>query len=79
MGADRSWATWLLGTAVAFGVLEGRALRTRIAEKPSGTLTATLRRWIGVDPRSARRWMLAPLFGAFLTWLFGHILLGWKP
>lgn len=77
MTADRSWAAWILGTCASFAAMETRYYRSR--STPSTTLTATLRRWLGIAPRHPRRWLLAPAFAAFLTWFAGHILLGWKP
>jgi hypothetical protein len=71
------WAAWLIGVLATFFALEAPALRQRVAEKPSGTLTATMRRWLGIEPAARRRTILGPLFGAFCTYLFGHFLFGW--
>ena len=77
MSGDRTWGCWLAATLGAFAVLEARALRTRTVDKPSGTLTATLRRWLGLNPRRGRRFVLGPLFAGFLAYLATHFLLGW--
>ncbi|WP_134667856.1 hypothetical protein [Amycolatopsis sp. CFH S0078] len=76
MNADQRWAGWLAGTLGAFAVLEARALKARAPGKPSGTLTATMRRWLGLKPRRARRFLLAPLFAGFLGYLWLHFLHG---
>ncbi|MFB9926013.1 hypothetical protein ACFORO_12460 [Amycolatopsis halotolerans] len=70
------WSCWLAGTLTAFSILEARALKARQPGKPSGTLTATMRRWLGLKPRRVRRYLLAPLFAGFLGYLWLHFLHG---
>lgn len=74
--ADAWWAGWTGLVVVIFLALEIWALRSRVADKPSGTLTATLRRWLGISPK---RWW-APigvaLFTGGLIALASHILVG---
>jgi hypothetical protein len=78
--APTKWAAWLTATLVSFTVLEARALREPLTdEKPSGTLSAALRLWIGVQPARPRRWIAGSLFAAFWAWFVGHCLLGWGP
>ena len=67
-----SWAAWLLATVASFAVLEAIAYRT--AKLP--TLSRTLQRWMGVEPRN--RWGTVSPFvfaigGAWLSW---HIARG---
>lgn len=73
---NRTWAAWLIGVLGSFAALEYPALRRRVADKPSGTLTATMRRWLGLNPRARRRFILAPCFAAFVIYLWGHFLFG---
>lgn len=70
------WSCWLAGTLGVFAVLETRALKQRAPGKPSGTLTSTMRRWLGLNPRHNRRYVCAPLFGAFVAYLWAHFLHG---
>lgn len=76
MDDSRKWAVWLTGTVGTFAVLETKALRGRMADKPSGTLTATMRRWLGINPRARRRFLLAPAFAAFTAYLYLHFCHG---
>lgn len=79
---QRTWSVWLFGVLSTFAWWEYKALRSRKPDVPSGTLTATMRFWLGVDPRCRRRFVMAPLFAAFLGWMGGHFLFGiwgWKP
>jgi hypothetical protein len=77
MNWDAIWTT-LIGASVAgFAVLETLALRDRARGKPGGTLTAYLKRWIGISPQHWRRWILGPLFGGGLALLGVHILTDW--
>jgi hypothetical protein len=62
-----SWAGWLLATVASFAVLETWAYHTQ--RMP--TLSRTLQRWMGVEPRN--RWGAVSPFvfaagGAWLTW-----------
>lgn len=77
MDGTRPWSCWLAGTLGVFAVLEARALKARGPGKPSGTLTATMHRWMGLNPRRARRYVLGPLFAGFLGYLWLHFLHGW--
>ena len=64
-----SWAAWLLAAVASFAVLETIAYRT--AKMP--TLSRTLQRWMGVEPRN--RWgTVSPfVFAASGAWLSWHI------
>lgn len=66
---DWAWAAWLAATLGSFAALETVALRRRCLP----TLTATLRRWLGIEPRT--RWgTAAPLaLVAGWTWLTVHL------
>jgi hypothetical protein len=82
---DSAWVGWLSATATAlvllvagFWALESPGLKPG---KGSLTLSWTLRRWLGVEPRKPRRYVLVPLFLAILSaviggavWLAIHIL-----
>jgi hypothetical protein len=69
---ELAWAAWLVGTVGTFAALETIAYRTQRLP----TLSRTLRRWLGVEPRS--RWgAISPFVfaagGASLSW---HIARG---
>lgn len=74
--ADAYWVGYSMGTLALFLALELWALKARVDDKPSGTLTAVLRRWLGVSPR---RWW-APLgvalFVGVLVTFGSHIVIG---
>lgn len=77
---SRRWAAWLTATLLSFAVLEAHALREPLTpDKPSETLTAALRLWLGISPASRRRWIASALFAGFWLWFAGHIALGWPP
>ncbi|PXY33567.1 hypothetical protein BAY59_10825 [Prauserella coralliicola] len=76
-GWDWTWTGLLGGFLAGFAVFETLALRERARGKPGGTLTAYLKRWIGIEPRHWRRWILGPLFGGGLAVLGVHILGPW--
>lgn len=76
----RRWAAWLTATLVSFAVLEAHALKEPLTdEKPSGTLSAALRLWLGIQPAGKRRWIAGGLFAAFWLWLCLHVLAGIGP
>ncbi|MBP2331238.1 hypothetical protein JOF56_011623 [Kibdelosporangium banguiense] len=77
MNWDVVWGSVLGTFAVGFAVFETLGLKARNRGEQSGTLTATIRRWLGIDPQAPRRWWLGSLFGAFLAWFFVHILTPW--
>lgn len=77
---SRRWAAWLTATLLSFAVLEAQALREPLTEdKPSGTLSAALRRWLGIAPAGKRRWIASGLFAAFWLWFVGHVAFAWPP
>lgn len=67
------WAIWLGLTLAGFGVVEGLALATK---HTNWTLSATLRRWLGVQPVKPWRWAGVLVFAGFLCWLILHITAG---
>lgn len=73
-----AWALFLTVTAAAFGAMETIAI---VNKRRGDTLTATTRRWLGVDPVNARRRVGIPLFAAalliFTSWFLPHIVAGW--
>jgi hypothetical protein len=78
--ASTKWGVWLTATLASFTVLEALALREPLtAEKPSGTLSAALRLWIGVHPSRPRRWIAGGLFAGFWAWLVAHVVFGVGP
>lgn len=80
MDASTRWAVWLGVTVTSFAVLEAQALREPLTtEKPSGTLSAALRLWLGVSPARQRRWIAGSLFAGFWAWLCLHLLAGLGP
>lgn len=85
MTQDPAWAGWLSATATAFALLATGfwALEAPGLKPGRGSLTLSwaLRRWLGVHPRAARRYLLVPAFLAILSaviggvvWLAIHIL-----
>lgn len=77
MNGHRTWGLWLLGTLASFAWWERKAFQDRGEGKPSQTLTATMRCWLGLKPRGRRRFLLVPLFAAFVGYLWSHFLWGW--
>lgn len=76
MNGHKTWALWLAGTLGTFALWERKAFKARSTGKPSATLTATMRCWLGLKPRHPRRFVLAPMFAAFVIYLWGHFLHG---
>lgn len=72
-----AWITWLAVTAGSFTILETLALATNI----QGTLSLTLRRWLGIDPPRRWRRITIPAFASalilFVAWFLPHILTNW--
>lgn len=66
------WAVWLIAAALSFGILEALSWREK------STLSAVLRRWLGVDPPQPRRRVTVAVFvnalTAFLAWFIPHIV-----
>lgn len=76
----KRWLVWLAATAASFLALEAHALREPLTdEKPSETLTAALRYWLGVQPASRRRWIASALFAGFWAWFCLHVIAGIGP
>lgn len=67
-----AWACWLVGTVGSFAALETVAYRTNRLP----TLSRTLQRWLGVEPRN--RWGAVSPFVFMLggSWLSWHIARG---
>jgi hypothetical protein len=75
---DIAWAAVLAGFAAVFVPLELKGTTDwRDGKKNYGTLSATLRRWLGIDPQLPRRWPLRIGFAALLLWFGIHILTPW--
>jgi hypothetical protein len=72
MNWDLIWAAFLFVGTAGFVVLELRG-----ASEPGGTLSGTLRRWLGISPPAERRWVFGGLFIALLAWFGIHILTPW--
>lgn len=80
MDARTRWALWLAATVASFVALEARALREPLTEgKPSETLSAALRWWLGIQPAGRRRWIAGGLFAGFWAWLVAHVCFGVGP
>ncbi len=80
MDASTKWALWGTGVTASFVALEAAALREEITEgKPRGTLTATIRLGLGIQPQARRRFALGAVFVAFWTWFVLHIVAGIGP
>ncbi len=72
MNGEYAWAIWLAGTLGTFAVLEAVAFQRNSAHFP--TLSATLQRWMGIDP-PARWGQAAPvIFLAGWAWLTLHVV-----
>lgn len=76
MNGHKTWGLWLLGTLGTFAWWERKAFRIRGVDKPSATLTATMRCWLGIKPQGRRRFLLVPAFSAFCAYLFLHFVAG---
>jgi hypothetical protein len=77
MNWDLAWGAFLGAAGLTFGVLETLGIQARNNGKPTGTLSAALRRWLGLDPVHWRRFLLGPLFAGGLGLLVVHILTAW--
>jgi hypothetical protein len=82
---DPVWIGWLYAAATALIILGGSfwAIESPGLKPGKGSLTLswTLRRWLGVEPRKPRRYLLVPVFLTVLAavvggavWLAVHIL-----
>lgn len=76
MNYDLTWGLFLAAATAVFlplelkGTSDGRG-------KNYGTLSATLRRWMGIDPPAPRRWWTRIAFSLALV-VFGiHIVTPW--
>jgi hypothetical protein len=85
MTQDPVWIGWLYAAATALIILGGTfwAIESPGLKPGKGSLTLSwaLRRWLGVHPRAARRYLLVPAFLVILSaviggavWLAIHIL-----
>lgn len=68
-GWDVAWAAWAAAVLASFGWLEHAALRRR----SHPTLSTTLRRWLGVQPRSRRGPAAVVGLAAACAWLTAHL------
>lgn len=68
------WWLWVATSVLMFGGIEGWALAT----DSQRTLTASLRRVLGISPPNRKRKTLVPLFVgglvALVAWLVAHLL-----
>lgn len=73
---DVAWIAW---AAVAFLSFLGLEIAALVTRGPGSTLSAHLRRWLGIDPH--RPWAIAgaAVFTGFLAWLVVHIVFGLFP
>lgn len=73
---DLVWGSYLLAVALGFAILEHAALSQH---KKGLTLSATLRRWLGVHPArewgAFSRWMFSTTMLSTTAWIIYHILL----
>jgi hypothetical protein len=76
VNGHRTWGIWLVATLGSFAWWERKAFQHRGPEKPSQTLTATFRCWLGVKPLHRRRYIAVPAFAALLIYLWGHMVHG---
>jgi hypothetical protein len=78
MNWDLLWIIWLAVVAAPFAALETIAI---VDKRKGNTLTATTRRWLGIDPPNKRRRIGIPAFTAalliFTGWFLPHIVAGW--
>lgn len=70
MHADKLWAGFLAACFGTFGLIELTGLRGA----QHGTLSDALRRWLGVNPASKRRWLARGVFLGALAGFAIHIL-----
>lgn len=72
---ELAWAAWAVGSLGSFLALEALAL----LDEKRPTLSSTLRRWLGIDPR--RPWALAGVAVALGAgaWFGVHIAFGVLP
>lgn len=71
-----AWIAWALVAFLSFLGLEIAALVTR---GPGSTLSAQLRRWLGIEPHRPWAEVGVAVFVGFLAWLGVHILFGVLP
>jgi hypothetical protein len=64
-----AWTAWAAGSAGSFFVLEAMALRRHLHP----TLSTTMRRTLGVYPRTSWGRLALVAFAGFWTWLVVHI------
>ena len=71
-----AWIVWLSVTAGTFGAGEWWAMRS--GSPPGETLSANIRKWLGVRPSQPRkRWTVYGFTGlivGFAVWFVPHIL-----
>lgn len=67
--SDLVWLTWITAVLASFGVLEGLAYRT---SRPR-TLSRSLRRWFGLNPRCRRRYFSATALVGAVVALWVHL------
>lgn len=74
---DITWLVITAGGLTAFGIAEYLGIRDRTQGKPTGTYSAALRRWFGIEPTRWWRWIAGPVFGLALAVFGVHILTPW--
>jgi hypothetical protein len=70
---DLNWGVWLAAAGLTFAHLERKAFRQNAIEK---TLSATLRRWLGIYPRRKGSRLTGMGFLLALGWIAAHIMDG---
>ncbi len=70
---------WIAWAGVAFLSFLGLEIAAIVTRGPRSTLSAYLRRWLGIEPH--RPWAVAgaAVFAGFLAWLAIHIIFGVLP
>lgn len=71
-----AWIVWVAVALLSFLGLEVAAV---VTGEPRTSLSAYLRRWLGIDPH--RPWAVAgaAVFVGFLAWLAIHVIFGVWP
>lgn len=77
MNWQLAWQVFIGAAVIGFTSLETGAITTEQPGQDRNTLSANLRRWMGIKPQAPRRWWTRLVFLGFLTWFEVHILTSW--